>query len=123
MVRSSEARSSEARTAPARAEGASTLEDAPATAKPATSGTVGSPAAPAPTMAYGAKCFRNALFLCEAARAASGHGDYASLTAANAQGSLTPSEEQALQLYTVERLALLQLSWGALIAEDPVMAH
>lgn len=115
-------RSSEARTAPARAEGASTLEDAPATAKPATSGTVGSPAAPAPTMAYGAKCFRNALFLCEAARAASGHGDYASLTAANAQGSLTLSEEQALQLYTVERLALLQLSWGALIAEDPVMA-
>lgn len=73
-------------------------------------------------MAYGMKCLRNALLLCEAQRATSHIGDYASLMAASSQGTLTLPEEHALQLYTIERLALLQLSWCALVTEDPAMA-
>lgn len=89
------------------AEGEVAVEGAHATAS--------APAPPSPTLAYGVKCFRNALLLCET----SGQlGDYAALQRSSAQGTLTPSEELALGLHSVQRLAMLQLSWCALTQDD-----
>ena len=80
-----------------------------------THATASAPAPPAPTLAYGVKCFRNALLLCEA----SGQlGDYAALALSSAQGTLTAAGEISLGLHAVQRLALLQLSWCALTQGD-----
>lgn len=80
-----------------------------------THATASAPAPPAPTLAYGVKCFRNALLLCEA----SGQlGDYAALALSSAQGTLTAAEEISLGLHAVQRLSLLQLSWCALTQGD-----
>lgn len=77
--------------------------------------TASAPAPPAPTLAYGVKCFRNALLLCEA----SGQlGDYAALALSSMQGTLTAAEEISLGLHAVQRLSLLQLSWCALTQGD-----
>ena len=80
-----------------------------------THATASAPAPPAPTLAYGVKCFRNALLLCEN----SGQlGDYAALALSSAQGTLTAAGEISLGLHAVQRLALLQLSWCALTQGD-----
>ena len=89
------------------AEGEVAVEGAHATAS--------APAPPSPTLAYGVKCFRNALLLCEASALL---GDHAALARSSAQGTLTPSEELALGLHAVQRLAMLQLSWCALTQAD-----
>mmetsp|Transcript_15395 Transcript_15395/g.38157 ORF Transcript_15395/g.38157 Transcript_15395/m.38157 type:complete len:701 (+) Transcript_15395:80-2182(+) len=80
-----------------------------------THATASAPAPPAPTLAYGVKCFRNALLLCEAS---GGLGDYAALALSSAQGTLTAAGEISLGLHAVQRLALLQLSWCALTQGD-----
>mmetsp|Transcript_147 Transcript_147/g.327 ORF Transcript_147/g.327 Transcript_147/m.327 type:complete len:697 (-) Transcript_147:137-2227(-) len=80
-----------------------------------THATTSAPAPPAATLAYGVKCFRNALLLCEA----SGQlGDYAALALSSAQGTLTAAEEISLGLHAVQRLSLLQLSWCSLTQGD-----
>lgn len=93
------------------AEPAAEGEEAPAGAH----ATASAPAPPAPTLAYGVKCFRNALLLCEA----SGQlGEYGALALSSAQGTLTAAEELSLGLHAVQRLSLLQLSWCALTQGD-----
>lgn len=95
-----------------------TVAEDPSAAEPAAAVASGASATPVPTLAYGVKCLRNALLLCDTQRAASAPVDYSALVAAHAQGTLTLSEESALQLFAVKWLALLQLSWAALMQED-----
>eukprot|EP00965_Chrysotila_dentata_P119244 3941934-Pleurochrysis_carterae.AAC.1 len=47
---------------------------------------------------------------------------YSALVAASALGSLSLADEQSLSLYTVEWVALLQLSWISLTIDDFVSA-
>ena len=75
---------------------------------------------PSPTLAYGIKCLRNALQLCEAQVRSVATADYSALQTSSSQGTLTSSEELALQMHIVLRLSLLQLSWCALLQDDYV---
>jgi len=76
----------------------------------------------APTLAFGVKCLRNALQLCESQLGSVSSTDYAALQASASQGTLSPSEEFTLQLHVILRLSLLQLAWCALEQDDYVQA-
>ena len=79
-------------------------------------------AEPSPTLAYGIKCLRNALALCDAQLAAAAAPEYAALAASSAQGTLTSTDAHSLHLHTVHRLSLLQLAWASLESSDPLHA-
>uniref|UniRef100_A0A7S0LQM2 CCR4-NOT transcription complex subunit 10 n=1 Tax=Coccolithus braarudii TaxID=221442 RepID=A0A7S0LQM2_9EUKA len=96
-------------------------EAAPPPAEAASSASAAADASP--SLAYGIKCLRNSLLLCETQRTARSSAEYSVLVAANALGTLTLSEEYSLQLYTIQWLALLQLSWCCLVQEDYLQAH
>ena len=88
---------------------------------------VGSPSSPAPTLSFGIKALRNAVLQCgvqlgAAQLSAMSSSDYANLLASAANGTLSSTDEQAMQLHAVQRLALLLLSWSALTMEDYVPA-
>lgn len=78
--------------------------------------------APEPTLAYGVKCLRDALVQCAEAQRAAGGQKHAVLAAGAAHGTLSLLEEYALQTHTVQRLAMLQLTWCSLTLEDFLMA-
>jgi CCR4-NOT transcription complex subunit 10 len=100
---------------------------AAAAAEGATASTTGAPAPPSPTLSFGVKCLRNALIQCSVQLGA--HqlssvtaAEYANLLQSSANGSLSASDEQAMQHHAVQRLALLHLSWSALEIDDYVPA-
>lgn len=78
--------------------------------------------AASPSLAFGVKCLRNALQLCESQLGSIATADFAALQVSASHGSLSPTEELALQLQLVVRLSLLQLSWCALLQDDYVQA-
>lgn len=89
--------------------------------------TIGSPAAPAPTLAFGLKCLRNALLLCGVQLGSAGlasvtAAEYAALLQSSANGTLSTAEELTLQLHSVQRLALLHLAYVSLSLGDAVPA-
>uniref|UniRef100_A0A7S0IKD8 CCR4-NOT transcription complex subunit 10 n=1 Tax=Calcidiscus leptoporus TaxID=127549 RepID=A0A7S0IKD8_9EUKA len=108
---------------PARSDGLSELAVAEEAAPAEAASSASAVAEPAPTLVYGMKSLRNALLLCETQRAARSPSEYSALVAANAMGTLSLSEEYSLQLYTIQWLALLQLSWCSLVQEDYLQAH
>jgi len=75
-----------------------------------------------PSLAFGIKCLRNALQLCEAQLGSIAWGDYATLQLAVSQATPSASEDLALHLHIVLRLALLQLAWCGLLRGDYVQA-
>ena len=88
---------------------------------------IGAPSPPAPTLSFGIKALRNAVLQCNtqlgaAQLSAMSSSDYTNLLASAANGTLSSTDEQAMQLHTVQRLSLLLLSWSALTMEDYVPA-
>ncbi len=79
---------------------------------------------PAPTLAFGAQALRNALLLSSSAlsESAGATADFPSLVRLSVQGVLSSSEEHALQMHAVERLALIKLAWIALVERDQQQA-
>lgn len=75
-----------------------------------------------PCLAYGIKCLKNALQLCEAQLRTVATADYSALQVSASQGTLSPSEEVEVQLHLVQRLSQLQLAWCALLQDDYVQA-
>lgn len=89
---------------------------------PAADASASSSPTPACTLAFGVKCLRNALLLCESLLGSVSAGDYSALLQSSAQGNLSASEEYALQLHAMHRLSLLLLSWTALAQDDYLAA-
>jgi len=75
-----------------------------------------------PSLAFGVKCFQNAVQLCEAQLGSIAAADYSALQMSASQGTLLASEEMPQQLHIMLRLSLLQLAWCALLQEDFILA-
>ena len=91
------------------------------------SATMGSPSPPSPTLPFAVKALRNAVLQCGqqlgAAQLSSlTAAEYANLLTSASNGTLSSTDEHAMQLHTVQRLSLLHLSWCALTLDDYVPA-
>ena len=88
---------------------------------------MGSPSPPSPTLPFAVKALRNAVLQCGqqlgAAQLSSlTAAEYANLLTSASNGTLSSTDEHAMQLHTVQRLSLLHLSWCALESADYVPA-